>query len=160
MTSTQAELDPQIRAFAESSDRLFDAAYDALPPAEQRRLYNAWCAEWSGPKSDDIATSDLLVPAAEGPVPVRLYRRRDQAGILPVILYIHGGGWILGNCESHDQVTREMARQTGAAVLSVDYRLAPEHKFPAAFNDCYGVLSWLATGGAALGLDRDRKSVV
>jgi len=65
MTSTQAELDPQIRAFAESSDRLFDAAYDALPPAEQRRLYNAWCAEWSGQKSDVIATSDLRIETSD-----------------------------------------------------------------------------------------------
>jgi len=159
MTSTQAELDPQIRAFAESSDRLFDAAYDALPPAEQRRLYNAWCADWSGPKSDVIATSDLHIETLDALVPVRLYRRRDRSGPLPVILYIHGGGWILGNCDSHDQVTREMALQTGAAVLSVDYRLAPEHKFPAAFDDCYGVLTWLAASGAALGLDTTKLAV-
>jgi acetyl esterase len=159
MTGTLHELDPQIRDFAVSSDRLFNASYDALPQGEQRRLYNAWCAEWSGPRLAEIAATDFSVPTAEYDVPVRLYRPRQHSGKLPVILYMHGGGWVLGNRDSHDRVTANMALQTGAAVLSVDYRLSPEHKFPAAFNDCYGVLTWLAASGAALGLDTDRLAV-
>jgi acetyl esterase len=153
------ELDPEIRAFAASSDRRFNAEFDALPPAEQRRLYNAWCQEWSAPRSGELSVADFLVPTDEANVPVRLYRRRDSVGNLPVVLYMHGGGWVLGSPETHDQVTSNMALATGAAVLSVDYRLAPEHKFPAAFNDCYGVLSWLAKAGPALGIDPGRLAV-
>jgi acetyl esterase len=155
MTGMRHQLDPQIGSFAESSDRLFTAAYDALPPTEQRRIYDGWCAEWSAPRPAEIVATDFLVPTAEAEVPVRLYRPRARTGKLPVILYMHGGGWILGNRDSHDQVTAQMALQTDAAVLSIDYRLAPEHKFPAAFNDCYGVLTWLAANGAALDLDLD-----
>ncbi len=163
MSGTQHQLDPEIRAFAASSDRRFTADYDALPPAEQRGLYNAWCQEWSSPRPAEVEVADMLVPVGEGAgrvdVPVRLYRRRDAAGRLPVILYMHGGGWILGNPDTHDQVTANMALETGAAVLSVDYRLAPEHKFPAAFDDCYGVLTWLARAAPALGLDAGRLAV-
>ncbi|MDY0882581.1 alpha/beta hydrolase [Dongia soli] len=153
------DLDPEIRAFAASSDRRFNAEFDALPPAEQRRLYNAWCLEWSSPRPNELSVADFLVPTDEAKVPVRLYRRRDCIGNLPVVLYMHGGGWVLGSPETHDQVTSNMALATGAVVLSVDYRLAPEHKFPAAFNDCYGVLSWLVEAGPGLGIDPSRLAV-
>ncbi|HVI91694.1 MAG TPA: alpha/beta hydrolase [Dongiaceae bacterium] len=157
------ELDPEIRAFAESSDRLFSSDYDNLPIGEQRRLYDAWCREWSGPRPADIAATDILIPglgygAAEN-IPTRLYRPRTASGPLGVILYLHGGGWILGDCDSHDQVTARMSAATGCAVLSVAYRLAPEHKFPAAFDDAYAALQWLADGAAALGLDAARLAV-
>lgn len=159
MNDTPDELDPQIRDFAESSNRLFTADFDAAAPDEQRRLYNAWCQEWGGPRPTEIAATDFLVATGAADVPVRLYRPRAATGRLPVILYMHGGGWVLGNLDSHDQVTARMAQQTGAAVISVEYRLAPEHKFPAAFNDCYDVLTWLATAGAALDLDVERLAV-
>jgi acetyl esterase len=155
----QNDLDPEIRVFAASSDRRFNADFDALPPAEQRRLYNAWCQEWSSPRSDQLSVADFLIPTDDAKVPVRLYRRRDCTGNPPVVLYMHGGGWVLGSPDTHDQVTSNMALATGAAVLSVDYRLAPEHKFPAAFNDCYGVLSWLVEAGPALGIDPSRLAV-
>lgn len=157
------ELDPEIRAFAESSDRLFSAEYDNLPIGEQRRLYDAWCREWSGPRPADIVTTDLLIPGqnhgAAATIPARLYRPLAAGGALGVILYLHGGGWILGDCDSHDQVTARMSAATGCAVLSVAYRLAPENKFPAAFDDAYAALLWLAAGAAALGLDATRLAV-
>jgi len=159
MPRLSQELDPQIHGFAASSDRLFSAAYDLLPPAEQRRLYDAWCREWSGPRPVGVAAADLLVPTADAEIPVRLYRPRDGDGRLGIVLYMHGGGWILGDCDSHDQVTSRMADAIGCAVLSVAYRLAPEHKFPAAFNDSYAVLQWLMEAAPALGLDSGRLAV-
>ncbi|MET1028579.1 MAG: alpha/beta hydrolase [Dongiaceae bacterium] len=159
MSGTQHQLDPEIRSFAASSEAFFTAAFDALGPAEQRRRYAAWCREWSAPRPALIAATDLRVPVGEVEVPVRLYRRRDLAGKLPVVLYMHGGGWTLGSPETHEQVTALMALETSAAVISIDYRLAPEHKFPAAFTDCYGVLTWLAHVGEALDLDTDRVAV-
>jgi acetyl esterase len=159
MSEEPHELDPEIRAFAASSDNRFNAAFDALPPAEQRRLYVDWCREWSSPRSDQVSVADLLVGTADAKIPVRLYRRRDCSGKPPTVLYMHGGGWVLGSPDTHDQVTSTMALATGAVVVSVDYRLAPEHKFPAAFNDCYGALSWLAKSGEALGIDTGRLAV-
>jgi acetyl esterase len=159
MSGNTYELDPQIRDFAASSERLFTPAYDALPYPEQRQIYSAWCRDWSGARPADIAVADLLISAAQADIPVRLYRPRQRTGRLPVILYLHGGGWILGDCDSHDQVTAGMAAATQCAVLSVDYRLAPEHRFPAAFDDSYAALSWLAEAADALNLDRDRLAV-
>lgn len=159
MTRLSQELDPQLHGFAASSDRLFSPAYDLLSPPEQRRLYDAWCREWSGPRPGGVAAADMLVPTADVEIPVRLYRPRAAGGKLGVVLYMHGGGWILGDCDSHDQVTARMAEATGCAVLSVAYRLAPEHKFPAAFNDSYATLQWLADAAPALDLDPSRLAV-
>lgn len=159
MSAISCELDPQIRDFVASSERLFTPAYDALPYPEQRQLYDAWCRDWSGPRPVDIAVADLLIRSADTNIPVRLYRPRQRQGKLPVILYLHGGGWVLGDCDSHDQVTAGMAAATHCAVLSVDYRLAPESKFPAAFEDSYAALTWLADAADALSLDCDRLAV-
>jgi len=157
------ELDPEIRAFAEESDRLFGPDYGRLPVAEQRRLYDAWAAHFSAPAPNDVVSSELYLPGPEAAIRVRLFKPRDAAqnptAALPVIVFCHGGGWMLGSPETHAMATSEMVRRTGAAVLSVDYRLAPEHAFPAAFDDAYGVLQWAAQSGAAFGLDPGRIAV-
>jgi acetyl esterase len=153
------ELDPEIRAFAEESDRVFGPDYGRLPIVEQRRLYDAWCRQFSAPLSPEVVSTELYLPGAEGAIRVRLFKPREAAQPLPVILFCHGGGWILGSPETHAMATSEMVRRTGAAVLSVDYRLAPEHPFPAAFDDAYGVLLWTAQSGAAFGLDATRIAV-
>ena len=88
-----------------------------------------------------------------------MFRPAAALGALPVIVFYHGGGWILGSPETHAMATAEMARRTGAAVLSVDYRLAPEHIFPAAFDDAYAGLLWAAQSGEAHGLDPKRIAV-
>ncbi|HVJ33260.1 MAG TPA: alpha/beta hydrolase [Terriglobia bacterium] len=159
MTRLSQELDPQLHGFAASSDRLFSPAYDLLPPREQRRLYDDWCREWSGPRPSSVAVADMMIRTGEADIPVRLYRPREAAGRVGVVLYLHGGGWVLGDCDSHDQATSRMAEATGCAVLSVAYRLAPEHKFPVAFNDSYAALQWLAEAAAALDLDPSRLAV-
>jgi acetyl esterase len=158
------ELDPEIRSFAEESDRLFGPDYGRQPIAEQRRLYNAWCARFSAPAPADVISSELFLPAADGAVRdgagrARLFKPRDVAGNLPVVVFYHGGGWTLGSPETHAMATSDMVRRTGAAVLSVDYRLAPEHVFPAAFDDAYAALSWVVQSGAAFGLDAARLAV-
>jgi acetyl esterase len=153
------ELDPEIRAFAEESDRVFGPDYGRLPIVEQRRLYNAWCQQFSAPLSPDVVSTELYLPGDHGAIRVRLFKPREVSQPLPVILFCHGGGWILGSPETHAMATSEMVRRTGAAVLSVDYRLAPEHPFPAAFDDAYGVLVWAAQSGANFGLDPSRLAV-
>jgi acetyl esterase len=95
-------------------------------------------------------------PAAAGPVPVRVYRRADVAQP-PVVIFLHGGGWILGSLDSADDTCQHFALASGCTVVSVDYRLAPEHVFPAALEDSLAVVSWVAAGGADTdGTDSDR----
>jgi acetyl esterase len=112
------------------------------------------------------AAHDFAIDGPKGPIPVRIYRpvgaQRSDAGgaALPVTLYFHGGGWVLGDLETHDFVCRSFAARSGAAVVAVDYRLAPEHKFPAAAEDAVAAWRWLAGGRAAgLGLDGRRVAV-
>ncbi|MEU7814038.1 alpha/beta hydrolase [Pseudonocardia sp. NPDC049154] len=90
----------------------------------------------------------------DGP-PVRLYRH-DPGSPTGALLYLHGGGWVLGDLEMHDHTCRLLARDTGAAVVSVDYRLAPEHPYPVPLEDCYTALSWVAAHTAELGIDPAR----
>ncbi|MBU2513573.1 alpha/beta hydrolase [bacterium] len=94
-------------------------------------------------------------PGPAGPVPVRIYIPRQQSN-LPVVIYYHGGGWMLGNLDSHDNICRFLAKKSSAVVVSVDYRLAPEHAFPAAANDAYAALEWVSQNAATFNGDTSR----
>lgn len=112
------------------------------------------------PAMAEVLATDIPGPA--GSLPVRLYRpaaRSAAPGPLPLVIYYHGGGWALGDLDSHDNVCRHLARKTGFLVLAVNYRLAPEHVFPAALDDAYAALNWAAAQGAALGADPARLMV-
>ena len=105
---------------------------------------------------EGIEAQDFVVPG-DPPCPVRVYRPAGTAGTtLPVVLFMHGGGWVLGSLDSHDHVCRHLAHGAGCAVVSVDYRLAPEHPFPAAVDDVMAVYRWLAQQGGALAIDTGR----
>ncbi|MES2494748.1 MAG: alpha/beta hydrolase [Pseudomonadota bacterium] len=104
---------------------------------------------------DRIISRDL---DADG-VPVRLYRREEAVGVEPVLLFLHGGGYIACSIDSHERLCSRLARLTGCAIVSVDYRLAPEHVFPAAVEDAATALDWLAREAAGLGLDPDRIAI-
>ncbi len=101
---------------------------------------------------------DVRVAGAAGPIGARLYAPSRDKG-LPCILYIHGGGWVICDLDSHDLLARALTKESGCAVLSVDYRLAPEHPFPAGLMDCRAALLWLRDHGASLGLDGSRIAV-
>lgn len=104
---------------------------------------------------DHVETFEI--PREDGAVTVRLYRHGGDAGPRPLIIYMHGGGFVTCSIETHDGYCRSLARETGLAVLSVDYRLAPEHPYPAAFQDCLVALNWAASDkAAAKGVDTDR----
>jgi acetyl esterase len=97
----------------------------------------------------------------QGPIPVRLYRGAGTPakGALPVLMYYHGGGWLLGDLDSHDWTCRSIANKADYAVISVDYRLAPEHRFPAAFDDALAAVHWVVDHAAMLRIDPARISV-
>ena len=99
------------------------------------------------------AVSDEMVAGPGGPIPVRVYRPAVEDG-LPAVVYAHGGGWVLANLELHDATCRDLAAESGAVVVSVDYRKAPEHPFPAAYDDCLAVAEHLLAGG--FGVDGNR----
>jgi acetyl esterase len=101
---------------------------------------------------------DLSVPGPHGPVPVRLYAS-EQGGRRPALLYFHGGGFVFGNLDTHDALCRTLARESGAIVISVDYRLSPEHKFPVAVEDSQAATLWAAANAERLGIDVHRMGV-
>lgn len=101
---------------------------------------------------------DFTVPGPAGRLPVRLYRP-ESSGTPPLIVYYHGGGWVIGSIESHDATCRALASASGCAVASVEYRLAPESSFPAAPEDCYAATKWLVENASELGVDGERVAV-
>ena len=101
----------------------------------------------------------ISVPATVGDVRVRIVRPRDTPGTLPAILYMHGGGWVLGNADTHDRLVRELAVGTGAAVVFVEYDRSPEAHYPVAIEQGYATAQWVMREGAANGLDAERLAV-
>ena len=107
------------------------------------------------PKLEIGRVEDLSVECPDGQVPIRLYYPKDHEP-LGMIVFVHGGGWCLGNLESHDPLCRQLCHVTDFSVCAVDYRLAPEHKFPAALRDAEAVTSWVLDNAPKLGCDPDR----
>lgn len=131
--------DPGIRAFMLEGEKLYPADAVNFTMAEQRAFYDRYCAHFRKPRPADITATDFKV----GGVPVRLYTPKGKE-TAPVMLYLHGGGFVVGGLESHDDVCAEIASRAEISVVAVEYRLAPEHPFPAAFEDCWAVLTHLA----------------
>ena len=101
------------------------------------------------------SVSELAMPGPAGPIRLRHYRPRAAAS-LPLVIYFHGGGFVLGSLDTHDRVMRLLALDGDAAVIGVDYRLAPEHPFPAPLDDCVAAVRWIRAEAARLGVDPDR----
>ena len=108
---------------------------------------------------DEIRTRDLEVDGAAGPRPARLYEPEGTGTPGPLLVFFHGGGFVAYSIETHDHVCRELCAAANTAVLSVDYRLAPEHRFPAPVDDAYAALKWAAEHAAELGADPARLAV-
>lgn len=101
---------------------------------------------------------EQLIPTAESEIPIRIYRP-TAADDLPVVVMYHGGGWVVCDLDTHDDLARQIAVQACCVVVSVDYRLAPEHKFPSAVEDAYAALCWVAENAENLGVDKNRLAV-
>jgi acetyl esterase len=137
--SDSVELDPVARAMAAATAHP-PFAYDLDPAAARERLDRLQTPAAPRPPAD---IEDLSVDGASGPVPVRVVRPAGSAGSLPVILFLHGGGWTSGSPTSHDRLIRELAAQVGAAVVYPDYTLAPHAQYPTALEECYAVARWV-----------------
>lgn len=149
-------LDPLARQYLDMVAAAGRPPINQLPPALARDGYLSTRAPLMGPKLETVSTADRDIPGPGGPLPVRIYRPKAASAkqLLPALVYYHGGGWVLGNIESHDQVCRYLVHHSGIAVVSVDYRLAPEHAFPAAFEDALAAVRWIADHGEEIGVDR------
>jgi acetyl esterase len=151
-------LDPDAEILLEMIRAANRPAFETVGAAEARQLFNAG-RKVLGPEPMPVAeTRDLAIPGPGGPIPARLHRPA-ATGTLPVLVFFHGGGWVVGDIESHDTGCRHLANRAECAVISVDYRLAPEHKFPAAVEDCFAATAWVAGNAAALGVDAGRLAV-
>ena len=138
-------------------------AYGGATIAEQREAWGRYTASIAEPPPDTLAVRDTELPGTHHPtghrVKVRVYRPKNAAGAVPCVIYMHGGGFMKGDLDSSDPIAWGFAAQTGAVVVSVDYRLTPEHPYPAAFHDCLAVLRHLAAEPADFGIDPARIGV-
>lgn len=152
-------LDPEIAEFSADQDRTFSPAFYAQPIAAQRAAYESFWRRFHAPRPAGISVEDRRLSLPGRRIAVRIYRPENAAGTLPLILYYHGGSWIFGGLDSHDLPSARLAAITGAAIVSVDYRLAPEHKHPAALDDAWDSLHWAIDDAAQLGFDPQRVAV-
>ena len=128
--------------------------------AEEKRQAYRRAVSRSGPPEPVAEVSDRAVTGSAGEIPIRIYHPKLGEGRLPIVLYLHGGGFVSGDLDTHDPLCRQLANHVPAMVVAVDYRLAPEHCFPAAPDDCFSVLQWLAASGDLIGGDGSRIAVV
>jgi acetyl esterase len=148
-------IDPVLLAVLEAFPMQFDDL-GSMTAQEVRALFE----QREPPPGEDVASvEDLEVPGPDGPLPVRVYRPDGAAVPAPVVVFFHGGGWVLGSIATHDATCRGLANRTGAVYVSVDYRLAPEHPYPAAPEDCYAATCWVVDHAADLGVDPGRLAV-
>jgi acetyl esterase len=138
-----AEVDP-----ADLTPELLRAGLDGL--------WMAWTADTAAP----VDVVERTVPGGDGPVAARVYRRASLDAPAPVVVYLHGGGFVVGSLDSHDTTCRQLADRSGATVVAVDYRLAPEHPYPAGADDCMAALRWAASAQATDELQGDGRLVV
>ena len=150
-------LDPQASAVIRYLAQLAHPSFEKVPASEARRLYRETRAALRPPAPALPVVGDLNAEGTAGSIPLRLYRPSN--GVLPALIYFHGGGWVLGDLDTHDALCRQLAAQAGVVVIAVDYRLAPEHPFPAAVDDCYSATAWIASNAVALGIDNTRLAV-
>jgi acetyl esterase len=154
-------LHPQARALLDLIAERGLPPTHTLPPAEARAFYRdrRGFTQPAPPPVGELR--ELTAPGPHGDIPLRLYRPLGSApaAALPALVYYHGGGWVIGDLDTHDTLCRELANHAGCAVVSVDYRLAPEHRFPAAVDDAIAATRWLHREARALHIDAERIAV-
>ena len=150
-------LDPQMKALLDAMVKAEVPAFHTMTPVEARKMTARRVVQ--GPSTVAVAkVEDRTVPGPGGEIPIRIY---TPAGMGPrgALVYFHGGGWVVGGINMTDQPCRMLTNAAGCVIVSVDYRLAPEHKFPAAPEDCYAVTKWIAENASALNVHPQRIAV-
>ncbi|MBX5450693.1 alpha/beta hydrolase [Thermogemmatispora sp.] len=150
-------LDPNLRIYLDGLAAMNVPPISALSPQMAREAIAAQLAT-AQIKEPVARVEDRRIPGPAGEIPIRVYTPAGS-GPFPLLVFFHGGGWVICNLETHDGLCRSLANGSGCVVVSVDYRLAPEHKFPAAVEDCYAATCWVAEHAAELNGDAQRLAV-
>lgn len=152
-------LDPDVRLLLEDVAALGQRPLPESSPEQARAAYAEVSRLRRGGEHAPVpvgAVADDTVRGPAGQVPVRVYHPRNHRGKTPLIVFFHGGGWVVGDIDTHDVQARALCHGVGAVVVSVAYRLAPEHPFPAGLEDCYAATSWASTSASSLGAQTSR----
>jgi acetyl esterase len=154
-------IDPDTKAVLDMIRLAGRPPFEMLTPDEARQAYAASRRILQSPPEDVAESRDTTVSGPLGPIGVRLYRAAGTAAsdVLPTLIWYHGGGWLLGDLDSHDVPCRRFANAARCRVIAVDYRMAPEHVFPAAVNDCAAVTKYVFDNAASLGVDPNKVAV-
>src|SRR5882762_10129114 len=155
-------LDPDAAAVYKAFQEAGRPPYESGTPTQARAMYLAG-RPVSNPEPPELESAKpLSIPAPHGAIAARIYTPkmlRKTDGLAPCLVFYHGGGWVIGDLDSHDVVCRKFAHEGELIVISIDYRLAPEHKFPAAVDDAITATAWIADNAKTLGIDTARVSV-
>jgi acetyl esterase len=151
-------LHPQVKAMLDALAAAGGAPLEDMDPVDARAMYRQ--LDYLASAEDIARVEDRAVPGPDGDVPVRVYWPAGAEDTTPgALLWLHGGGWVIGDLESADATARALANRSGAIVVSVDYRLSPEHVAPAALDDCAAALAWTVANADDLGIDATRIAV-
>jgi acetyl esterase len=154
-------LDPESQRLIDLMVAANRPAWNTLSPQAARDLYLSLRPAAQGPRPADVSVVDRSIPGPAGAIAARLYRPSSATAdrLLPGLVYAHGGGWVFGNLDSHDVLCAQLALEAGIAVFAVDYRLAPEARFPGALEDVVAGLQWVAGHGPSVGIDPTRLAI-
>ena len=154
-------LDPQAANVIDLVVKSGRPPYHLLSPKDARQMFRDTRPASTPPAPQIGDVRELVAEGLFGPIPLRLYRPAGVADSrrLPALVFFHGGGWVIGDLETHDVVCRQITAEAGVTVIAVDYRVAPEHKFPAAVDDAWAATRWIAAHAGDLGIDADRLAV-
>ena len=160
--SRRDHIDPDVRGPLDQLLQLMPGGFNAVADIVERRAAALQLlAALEVPPNPNVVSADRAIPGPHGApdITMRVYRPVDATGTRPGIYFIHGGGMVLGNMDGEDPVASMICERVDAIVVSVEYRLAPEHPYPAPVEDCYAGLAWMARNAAELGFDPDRLAV-
>lgn len=152
-------LDPQVQDVLDRVRKAGVPEYWQMTPEQARDWHNRKAGILDIEPAAVFKVENRAIPGGGGAIPLRIYTPRDAVGGFPVFVWLHGGGHVIGSLDSYDAVCRQLALQADCVVVSVDYRLAPEHKFPAGVEDAFKALTWVGRHAGALGADPQRIAV-
>ncbi len=163
MSSAYDQFNEMTRALMANIQRAAFPPLNELSVEQARRAYSSSVGAMEGGRVHLPRVEDFLIPGPEGLMRARLWapvvRSPHDADLLPVMVWMHGGGFVVGGLDTCEAMCRSVVAQSGAAIVAVEYRLAPEHKYPACLDDCFAAVQWLANHGHTLGLNGSRMAV-
>lgn len=152
--------DPQVQEMLKALNDPSAPKLNQMSPEEARQMYLAMAQQFDAQNVRVGHVEDRRIPGPGGEIPVRIYTPTNApAPPLPGLVYYHGGGFVIGNLETHDGLCRVLCNESGCKVVAVDYRLAPEHKYPAAVEDAFAAVQWVSRNANELGIDPNRIAV-